>query len=395
MVALMSLPTPSSAAGANAERVMATVPTTVPTTVLTLTPLWPVRGLRDELQGSLCRTDSCAPVGYPSFVTASGVKMLADRISAATDISNGMNAETVVFGYSHGATVAARWMQQNADDLEAPSPDRLSFVLIGNPHRAHGNSLPPIPQTRYQVIDIVRQYDPVADYPDRFNLLALLNVSTSILSPIHLDYTDVDIDDPANTVWTEGNVTYVFVPTQNLPLLGPLRLVGLGWLADALNEPLKEIIEQAYDRPYLATEPATTSAETAASDGTAAATGRQLEDTGTSDVGTDVAATGLPATDLPATSPPELLTAARGDRPEEISDTAEDTQGTAGAEDTESATETEQPAEATDPVETVDPTDDREAIPDQEPSTDEGSDDVEATDQVEGNSGDDGDETPR
>ncbi len=68
---------------------------------------------------------------------------------------------------------------------------------------------------------------------------------------MHLNYGSVSMDDPANTVWTEGNTTYVFVPTENLPLLAPLRLMGMDKLADALNEPLKEIMERAYDRPYL------------------------------------------------------------------------------------------------------------------------------------------------
>ena len=72
---------------------------------------------------------------------------------------------------------------------------------------------------------------------------------------VHQDYEDVDIYDPANYVWTEGNTTYVYVPTKNLPLLEPLRWVGLSALADALNEPLKEIVERAYDRSYLPAQP--------------------------------------------------------------------------------------------------------------------------------------------
>src|SRR5690606_11563240 len=72
---------------------------------------------------------------------------------------------------------------------------------------------------------------------------------------IHADYEDVDLYDPRNYVWTEGNTTYVFVPTENLPLLQPLRWLGLTGIADALNEPLKAIVEQAYDRSYLPAEP--------------------------------------------------------------------------------------------------------------------------------------------
>ena len=157
-----------------------------------------------------------------------------------------------MFGYSDGAMVAQLWMAEHAGDPAAPSPEQLSFVLIGNPKQPYGGISPADPQTQYHVIDIVRQYDPVADFPDHpFNLLALANVAAGALSPIHLDYTGVILDDPANVVWTVGNTTYVFVPTENLPLLAPLRMLGMNELADALNEPLKEIVERAYDRPYL------------------------------------------------------------------------------------------------------------------------------------------------
>lgn len=227
-----------------------------PSNVIEITPLWPVWSLRDALQGSLCASGGCDVMPYLPFSTTAGVALLMDRLAPATQTRAVADANTVVFGFSHGAVVAGRWLSHHADDVDAPSADQLSFVLIGNPRHGHGGRLPAMPQTQYKVIDIVRQYDPMADFPDNpFNLLALLNIGGGVLSRIHLDYTGVDIDDPANTVWTEGNTTYVFVPTENLPLLAPLRMLGFGWLADALNDPLKEIVEQAYDRPYLTQPP--------------------------------------------------------------------------------------------------------------------------------------------
>lgn len=227
-----------------------------PSNVIEITPLWPIWSLRDALQGSLCASGGCDVMPYLPFSTTAGVHLLMDRLAPATETRAVAGANTVVFGFSHGAVVAGRWLSQHAQDADAPSPGQLSFVLIGNPRHGHGGRLPAMPQTPYKVVDIVRQYDPMADFPDNpFNLLALLNIGGGVLSRIHLDYTGVDIDDPANTVWTEGNTTYVFVPTENLPLLAPLRMLGFGWLADALNDPLKEIVEQAYDRPYLAQPP--------------------------------------------------------------------------------------------------------------------------------------------
>jgi hypothetical protein len=128
---------------------------------------------------------------------------------------------------------------------------------MGNANRAYGGANVPagkvMPQTQYHVIDISRQYDYVSDVPNGpFNLLAAANALAGFALGLH-DYTEVDINDPANTVWTEGNTTYVFVPTENLPLLEPLRWVGLHALADELNGPMKEIVEQGYDRSYLTT----------------------------------------------------------------------------------------------------------------------------------------------
>ena len=52
-------------------------------------------------------------------------------------------------------------------------------------------------------------------------------------------------------MWIDGNTTYVLIRSQNIPLLQPLRNIGLDALADALNDPLKRIIDSAYDRDYV------------------------------------------------------------------------------------------------------------------------------------------------
>ncbi|KMO79784.1 PE-PPE domain-containing protein [Mycolicibacterium chubuense] len=241
-----------------------------PATVLTISPLWPVWSIDTALEGSMCATNRCSMVPYVPFVTPDGVRALDARLSQTTGVQPG-GSPTIVLGFSNGAGVAEQWMADNAGKPGAPSPEDVSFVLIGNPRRAYGGTRPPITPTDYHVIDIVRQYDPMADFPDNpLNLLALANVAAGMLSPMHLDYRSVDLDDPANVVWTEGNTTYVFVPTQDLPLLRPLRAMGMTALADALNEPLKEIVEKAYDRPYLTTpaEPSAPPEEPASADDT-------------------------------------------------------------------------------------------------------------------------------
>jgi hypothetical protein len=60
----------------------------------------------------------------------------------------------------------------------------------------------------------------------------------------------VNLTDPANTVFKVGTITYVLVPTPNLPLVGPLRALGLNALADQLQAQLKPLVDQAYNRNY-------------------------------------------------------------------------------------------------------------------------------------------------
>src|SRR5712675_1449631 len=113
-------------------------------------------------------------------------------------------------------------------------PQNLSFVLIGNPCRKYGGYTIPVgqliglvtpPDTQYQVVDVARQYDGWADAPtDPNNQLAVANAMAGGLF-IHTDYTNVNLNDPNNVTWKEGNITYVLVPTQIVPLLLRFR----GW----------------------------------------------------------------------------------------------------------------------------------------------------------------------
>lgn len=209
----------------------------------------------DDHDGIMCTgSRTCEPVAYPYLERKVGAGILQDALTLepASD-------PVVVFGYSQGARVVTQWLEDHAGTEAAPSPDRLSFMLIGNPDRKYGGAHAPLgqitPDTEYDVIDVSRQYDRASDLPDNpFNVLAFLNASAG-LRDIHIHYEDVDIYDPANYVWKEGNITYVFVPTENIPLLDPLRRLGLTDLADKLNGPLKAKIEKAYDRSYLPATP--------------------------------------------------------------------------------------------------------------------------------------------
>jgi hypothetical protein len=78
---------------------------------------------------------------------------------------------------------------------------------------------------------------------------------------IHNDYTEASLlNNPANVTWTQGNITYELVPTQNLPINQGWRNIGLGFIADALDAIERPIIDAAYTN-----RPSPTAAQLAAS----------------------------------------------------------------------------------------------------------------------------------
>lgn len=217
-----------------------------PATVLTISPFYV--GMSNQLQGMVCQSpNTCSPVNYLPFITPSGEAALQ---TALTDTSA---SKIIVFGYSNGTQVAEAWLAQHLNDPNAPSPDVLSFVLLGNPTRAFGGHPDATngvvwPQSGYHVIDIAQQYDGSADYPNNpaspYYSLAVINAYAGFFSAPHFDYSNININDPANAVWKEGNITYVLTPTQNLPILG-----GFATLFPSLNAQMKDQIETAYIRP--------------------------------------------------------------------------------------------------------------------------------------------------
>lgn len=210
----------------------------------------------DEIfRGSFCSEssgNSCTSVEYNSGVSEGaeedGLRALRGALATAAP-------PTVVLGFSQGATIATHWLQETAGSAGAPDPDELSFVLAANPKRKYGGVrsgfAEPTPHTEYDVVDIAIEYDGAADFPtDPRNLLALANALAGF-AYFHIPgYNNIDLETAEKLVWKEGNTTYVLIRRENLPLLEPLRMLGLDELADALNGPLKKAIDEAYDRDY-------------------------------------------------------------------------------------------------------------------------------------------------
>jgi PPE-repeat protein len=200
---------------------------------------------------------------------AQGVTNLNTAIMAQQAAGN----HTVVFGVSQSATIATLEMRY-LETLPAgvrPGPDALSFVLIANPDRPDGGifarlpgfSIPVVgftthgatPTNAYPTIDYTVQYDGVADSPqypiDIFadaNAIAgffFVHPAYDALTPAQIASGVVEPVSPADT-----QTTYILIPSQNLPLLDPLRAIPLvgNPLADLVQPDLRVLVELGYDR---------------------------------------------------------------------------------------------------------------------------------------------------
>lgn len=187
-------------------------------------------------------------------------------------ISVNLLTNMVVFGYSQGAIVSTKWLNDHANgkDPSAPLSSNLSFVSIGNPNRPNGGLLARMPglhipglgitfngattESQYKLTDVVRQYDLFADFPvDPLNVLSLLNVIADA-GAVHGNYLSVNVNDSSNWVSVDANTTYIMEPAAHLPLLQPLRnfaaLHGRTQtpLIDAIEPILRYFVELGYDR---------------------------------------------------------------------------------------------------------------------------------------------------
>ena len=184
----------------------------------------------------------------------------------------------VVFGYSQSATIGT--LEKRA--LAAQYPDgggpNVSFVFIGNGDRPNGGFLargpvgftmplglifggatfsgPSPTNTQYQTVDIAEQYDVWADVPiNPLNMLALANWYSSY---VHYNYSDVSLNDPGIIDQGQyGDTHYYMIPQKIIPLLSSVQALPVigNPLADALNEPLRVLVEAAYNRTLSPGQP--------------------------------------------------------------------------------------------------------------------------------------------
>lgn len=154
-------------------------------------------------------------INYPATGAANSISEGARMFNEAARATPGF---IIGVGHSQGSQALARVIEAWQNDPTAPSPERVVFILTGNPLRnptGRGIGQPefdgrmgkPAPASRYRVIDVARQRDGWAIKGAWWDFQQLLGMFT-----VHPKYQDVDLFSPANVVQQVGNTTFVTTP---------------------------------------------------------------------------------------------------------------------------------------------------------------------------------------
>ncbi|OBK47665.1 PE-PPE domain-containing protein [Mycobacterium sp. 1081908.1] len=216
------------------------------------------------------------PAGeYPD----SGIKDLMQNISIARGVTALNSAiqlqlaagNTVnVLGYSQGANIAALEMQL-LDPAGTPSNLPINFVLLGNSMNPNGgwdarfpglsvptlgfSTLGAVPTNDFVTKVYTLEYDGWADFPQYpIDIFADLNAVAGMVT-VHGGYeslTPTQINS-AVVLPTQGPTTTTFymIPTQNLPLLDPVRYIPYvgNPIADLVQPVLRPLVNWGYGDP--------------------------------------------------------------------------------------------------------------------------------------------------
>ena len=207
-------------------------------------------------------------IDYSQNFFAAGAA-IADGVAETEVAVNMTEGPVAVVGESMGSMVASRLAKSLAQRPDPPLHDQIRFVLIAPPEAGIARYFPVgtyipvlnyivsrVPETSYDTIVVIGEYDGWADPPDRpWNLIASANalLGINIVHGPPSFAADPATVPPENiTVSTNsegGTVTTYLIPTENLPLTQPLRSFGVpDLLVDQVDEVLRPIIDSAYLR---------------------------------------------------------------------------------------------------------------------------------------------------
>ena len=196
---------------------------------------------------------------------AQGVQILDSAVTQQIAAGN----VVVVKGESQSSTISSMVMPLLAAQ-HVPTSD-VSFVLTGDPNapngglfeRLDGLSIPALgitfngatPDNLYPTTIWTQEYDGFADVPRYpINLLSDLNSLAGIYY-VHPTYENLTATQIGSAIQlpTQGPTmtTYEMIPTQNLPLLDPLRSIPIvgNPLADLVQPDLKVLVNLGYGDP--------------------------------------------------------------------------------------------------------------------------------------------------
>lgn len=178
-----------------------------------------------------------------------------------TAIGNADGGQVTVFGFSESATTSILLQEQLQAEAALGqalpySPSQLTFVLVGDPSNPDGGLyerlIPSLATDLPYHTDIYTQeYDGFADFPKYpTDILADLNAGLGTLYD-HLTYADLSATQIADAIpltSTDPNGDYFIIPTGDLPLLEPLRVLGApgNAMADLLQPDATLLVNLGY-----------------------------------------------------------------------------------------------------------------------------------------------------
>ena len=267
-----------SLAAALAAAVLAAIVTAVPAvglsalTVSGTELLHPPPHPEDLLPGYFADS-TVSRIDYPAAIFGMDASLAVATAGIGTAVNDTLGP-LIVAGFSQGAIAVAYAKQalMSLPDDQRPGPERLTFLTIGDPSGPAGilNALPfrvPVigltpfiaPPTPYASVIVNGEYDGWGDFPDRpWNLVSLANALLGAVY-VHGRYETVpgglDLSAvPAANVSTStnslgGTTTSYLIPTVGLPLVQPLRDIGIPEpIVAAIEGPLKDMVDAGYAR---------------------------------------------------------------------------------------------------------------------------------------------------
>lgn len=209
-------------------------------------------------------------IDYPASILLKGT--VAKHVTAGTDRLDAaikqLTGPAIIAGQSQGTVSLNEEQLRLLNDPNAPAADQLTFTLFSDPLRGIINTLfkpgtkipfigltanPPV-ESQYNTNVIKIEYDLWGDTPDRpWNLIAMTNaLFAASLSHAWASFPPSIIPPENITVTTNalgGTTTTYLVPTTQLPINEPLRLMHLPTkLVDALDNWMRPMIDSGYSR---------------------------------------------------------------------------------------------------------------------------------------------------